>query len=288
VTDTDDRVIDLTGTDALFDRLLAGGTPEPDAPAWSREVALLVGAAQAPARPDELAAEDDIVCQMRQVRLEALAAEAATTEAASLPGGGVPVTDLGSYRARHSRHYRAKHAAERMAASRHPAVRTLGRVVAMKAAAITTAAVVGVAAAAATTGIVATVVVPALNRQATSEQAPTTTTVDRDGDARTGGGGIADVEAPDGERSEVACPASLPTCVAEPTPAPPAANASTTTTTTTVPPDDPAVVTPTTETPATTTTTGPPQTTVATEPPPTTTVPPVTQPEQSTTPFASS
>ena len=287
MTDTDDRVIDLTGTDALFDRLLAGGTPEPDAPGWYREVALLVSAAHAPARRDELAAEDDIVGRMRQVRLEALAAEAAAADAAPLPGGGAPVTDLGTYRARHSRRYRAKHAAERMAASRHPTVRTLGRVVAMKAAAVTTAAIVGVAAAAATTGIVATVVVPALNRQATPEQAPTTTTVDRGGDARTGGGGVADVEAPDRERSEVACPASLPTCAAEPAPAPSAAGASTTTTTTTVPPGDPAVVTPTTVAPATTTTTEQPQTTVSTEPPPTTTVPPDTQPEQSTTPFAS-
>jgi hypothetical protein len=172
MTDPDDTTIGTDDIDALFEALLRGDEPTGGAPGWGSDVAVLVHAARAPAAPDELAREDDIVARMRQVRLEV--GSGAVTPA--------PVTDLGVRRLARDpdRTYRAKHAAARLEMSRHPAVRTIGRVVAMKAAAVTTVAVISVAAAAAaTTGIVATVVVPALTPDEPRNPATATTTTER-------------------------------------------------------------------------------------------------------------
>ena len=71
--------------DVLLDRLLAGGDPAADAPAWSRDVALLVQAARVPAQPGELAGEDEIVGRMVEVRqLAAARAESAFPRATSM------------------------------------------------------------------------------------------------------------------------------------------------------------------------------------------------------------
>jgi hypothetical protein len=197
--------------------------------------------------------------------------------------------ELVAYRAKHAgeRYYRAKHAAARLEASQYPLVRTVGRVVAIKAVAITTAVGIAAAAAAATTGIVATVVVPTLTQPehhvTVASPAPATrgpevgTTATRH--ARSGKGGAA------AKRSE--CASVLPACVPlpaalVPTVAPEVAkqaavltagSAATPASTT------PAAVSPSTtvaETPATTT----PPTTAAPEPPPTTAPepPPTTEP----------
>ncbi len=91
------------------------------------------------------------------------------------------VVDLDAYRAKHGGEasYQAKHAAERAADDHRAVVRTVSRVVAIKAVAIATAAAIGVAAAAAaTTGIMANVVVPVINenvgKPVTTVPTPTT------------------------------------------------------------------------------------------------------------------
>jgi hypothetical protein len=200
-------VATLAADEEVVERLLAGGAAGSDDPPWSAELVRLVQAGDAPARPDELAGEDAIVSRMVAVRRAALA---------ELPVGSAPVVDVdpgatpvsrlparrlgepwpGGRRRQDSLvTYRAKHAAARLEASRHPAVRNLGRVLAVKAAAVTTAVVVGtVAAAAATTGIVATVVVPALTGKDPSPPPdPGRSTDDRvDRDDGVGGPGAGD------------------------------------------------------------------------------------------------
>jgi len=173
--------------------------------------------------------------------------------------------------------YRARHAAPQPAGS--PTARQVGKVLALKAAAVTTAVIVGtVAAAAATTGIVATVVVPAIAGKVTSDKASTAATAivdDREDASGSGSGrdGSDDVTAtsPSCMGMVLVCspltPAGTP-APTTPTPssgtapsAPAKAGASTTTSTTSPDPE------------ATTTTT----TVVAEEPPP------VTEPEPTTT-----
>jgi hypothetical protein len=265
------------GTDALFDRLLAGGVPEADDPAWSRDLARLILAAQAPARPDELAGQHEIVSRMvearRAVREEPAPAGAPTADAAVVrlparrpdepwPGPRRRGPQVGVYR--------AKHAAARLEASRHPAVRNLGRVLAVKAAAVTTAVVVGTvaAAAAATTGLVATVVVPAFTSDdpAPSEPGPSP---ELDGDdGRVGTAGTND----DSLARRMTPPVPSTDCGGDPgdagrcavQPAPATASSTVPSTTATTSPDDPAAAPE-----ATTTTTAPPPTTA----PPATTVP---------------
>ncbi len=171
MTDADDPTIGGDDIDALFEAMLRGHEPASDAPGWCSDLAVLVHAARAPAAPGELAREDDIVARMRRVRLDV--GSGAVTPA--------PLTDLGARRAAADpdRSYRAKHAAARLEMSRHPAVRTIGRVLAMKAAAVTTVTVISVAAAAAaTTGIVATVVMPALSTDEPRDAEPATTTTE--------------------------------------------------------------------------------------------------------------
>ncbi len=255
---TDKGWTDMDDFDAELDRLLAGAGPSADAPAWCGDVAVLVRRATAPARPDELAREDDIVARMREIRLAIIAgdepaavagesdevgigddlrsddespeapapetvepararngqvpfdlavpwAAAITTEGDITPVAGangtaarsrrVPdplaqrlrarvaeqqeLVELDQYRAKHGGDtYQAKHAADRPADDNR-VVRTVSRVVAMKAVAIATAAAIGVAAAAAaTSGIVADVVVPVISesvgKQVTTVPAPTT------------------------------------------------------------------------------------------------------------------
>ena len=283
MTDSDDRVIDITGSDVLLDRLLAGDAPAPGAPAWCDDVALLVSAAHAPARPDELAREAQIVRQMRELRVAALVPPDRTPDRPTTEPDVVEpaITDLAEYRARHMRKHRARHAAARLEASRHPAVRTLGRVIAMNAATVTAAAVIGAAAAAAaTTGIVATVVVPALSNDAPEPAPATTTTPTTERPDRSAADGSDDgTTRQAGEHSEVGCPSLLPSCVPVAPTLPPDATVSTaSTTTTTTPPDGVAATdaTPTSEPPSTTILQ--PTTTVP-APPPTTTVPPEPQAE---------
>lgn len=146
MTDADDREIDLPGIDAWFEQVLDGEAPA-DAPARYADLAVLVRTARSPGQPDELRAEGEVVRRMSDVRAAAQRrARSRPTERRSAAAVAVPET------------------AE---TAGHPAARTLGRVVALKAAAVTTATVIGVtAAAAATTGLVATVVVPALTEEA--------------------------------------------------------------------------------------------------------------------------
>ncbi len=308
MTDPDETISDINDVDALLERLLAGGDPGPDAPPWTGNLALLVRAAQAPPRPDELAGEDDIVRRMGEARLAALAGDDPTTDPAVATGSRGPVvaagtgpsapghaamasvTDLGDHRARHGRDrtYRAKHAAARLEASRHPAVRTLGRVIAMKAAAVTTAVVIGVAAAAAaTTGIVATVVVPALSSNEPRKPDPPPVSTERPQGPSTiqdvGGGTPAWAE----ELSQLGCP-MLPSCAELLLPArPPQPTASTSvpsTTPTTLAAEGTTPPETTTTVPETTTTTVPETTT--TVPETTTTTVPETPPDPLVTPLS--
>jgi hypothetical protein len=263
MTDADDTSIGTDDIDALFEALLRGDEPAGGAPGWGSDVAVLVHAARAPAAPDELAREDDIVARMRQVRLEVGSGAVAPA----------PVTDLGLLRLVRDpdRDYRAKHAAARLQMSRHPSVRTIGRVVAMKAAAVTTVAVISVAAAAAaTTGIVATVVVPALTPDEPRQPEPATTTTERPRSTATSpprdtswadAPGLAD------------CP-MLPACpdAADPAVPPTAAAPTTPTTTAASVPGEGSTTAPTSTTtappataPATTTTTAPPTSTTVPE-----------------------
>jgi hypothetical protein len=128
VTHHDELWADMAQFDhEVADGVWDGTTRDPDAPAWYREVLSLIHRAKGPAEPDELVDEPVVVATMHGATLG--------EKLARIP--------------------------------RSSGVRTLGRVVAMKAAAATTASLVSVAAAAAaTTGIVATVaatvVVPAV------------------------------------------------------------------------------------------------------------------------------
>jgi hypothetical protein len=281
MTDEDDTHFDIDDVDAVFERLLEGEGLTSEAPGWCSDVALLVRAAQAPPLPDELAGEADIVRRMSAVRLAARAGGASV--AATIDDPPVPTTtglatlaSVSHLRDRRPRPdslrgYRAKHAAERLETSRHPAVRTLGRVVAMKAAAVTTAAVIGVAAAAAaTTGIVATVVVPALTGDGPREPDPAPETTDRS--TRSGG---TEQDSPRSDADEAGVPRPptclvLPACATPAPPAPPEAVAPTTPSTTTASTVTDELST-TSET--TTTTEAPPATVTATT---TTTVAPTT------------
>ncbi len=270
MTDEDHDLIglgDVADTDAVLERLLAGDSPGPHAPAWCGDVALLVRAAQAPATDDELAREDDIVQRMLAVRLAADDAD-------------VPAPSDAPARHAHDRTYRAKHAAARLEASRHPAVRTLGRVIAVKAAAVTTAAVIGVAAAAAaTTGIVATVVVPALSSNEHREPSPPPATIERPQRSGTDGGlGGRGPASPDrlplvtcpllpacaaAERSAPTSPTTEPTATSAPIGMSPAEEVVPTETTTTTAPSPTTTIAPTAttvpETPTTTTSTTVPE-----------------------------
>jgi hypothetical protein len=78
---SDDRWTDMADIDAELERLLGGGSPPAEAPAWFGDVAVLVRTARAPARPDELAGEADIVARMVEVRLAVLAEAEAEGEA---------------------------------------------------------------------------------------------------------------------------------------------------------------------------------------------------------------
>lgn len=295
VADHDDDPVEPEVSDEVVERILAGRQPGPDDPPWAADLALLVAAAEAPPTPDELSDEAALVRAMAVVRRTALGGHdvepadptvldplppgrtATETVAAAAPTGagtapGAEVVDL---RDRAPRHLRPPGATERavarLAASSHPAARTLGRVLAVKAAAAATAVGLGVAAAAATTGIVAKVVVPAIEEIRTDE--PTTTTVQRPAEPTTTTAG------PD---ARAGTPADRPTTACDPGTAPAAeacepAPATTTTTTAggVAPPEPPATTVPDPGEPAPVATTEAPTPTTSptTEPPPTTAPP---------------
>ncbi|HLT70408.1 MAG TPA: hypothetical protein VKZ72_09600 [Acidimicrobiales bacterium] len=296
VADHDDDPVEPEVSDEVVERILAGRQPGPDDPPWAADLALLVAAAEAPPTPDELSDEAALVRAMAVVRRTALGGHdvepadptvldplppgrtATETVAAAAPAGagtapGAEVVDL---RDRAPRHLRPPGATERavarLAASSHPAARTLGRVLAVKAAAAATAVGLGVAAAAATTGIVAKVVVPAIEEIRTDE--PTTTTVQRPAEpTTTTAGPDARAGTPADRPTTTACdPGTAPAAEAcEPAPA--------TTTTTTAggvaPPEPPATTVPDPGEPAPVATTEAPTPTTSptTEPPPTTAPP---------------
>jgi hypothetical protein len=296
MTEADDNVVELRDLDQLFEDVLSGQALGPEAPAWSADLARLVRGARVEAVPGELAGHDAVVASMLEVRRSA-AGEAEALDraappplpiaAAATPPDGAPMlpTEAGSvgapYHPRHvrgERGYRAKHAAARTQASGNPTARNVGRLIALKAAAVTTAVVVGtVAAAAATTGIVANVVVPAFTSKAPhTPPASKTTITQRPGG---GAGGVEDEDL-DATVPVPACqlaPVCSPLTPAGPTsddPVPARPTGPTVPTT-----ERPGTSTTTTEPPATTTTTGAPTTT---EPDPTTTTtetPPTTQPD---------
>ncbi len=312
MNEADDNVVEVRDLDQLFEEVLAGEVRNPDAPAWCGDLARLVAGARAEAAPGELAAQDDIVSRMVAVRQElppegdvapgvipvltpvpaptaptaptvptrpttALAAVPAVSDADAPEGAG-------PYVPRHARGYRAKHAADRMQTSTNPTVRYVGRVIAVKAAAVTTAVVIGtVAAAAATTGIVANVVVPAFTDES-PDAPPTGKATITSSDDRDDSGGAGQDDA--GVDVTVAVPTCQLTPVCSPlTPANPGQGpALARPTGPTVPTTEPAPTTTTTEAPAPTTTTETPPTT-APEPATTTTTetPPPTDPEPTST-----
>jgi hypothetical protein len=286
MTEADDNVVELRDLDQLFEDVLAGQVLGPEAPAWSADLVRLVHGARVEAVPGELVGHDAIVASMVEARrVVAASGEDAGAHDRIAPtplpiAGAAPAAgeDAGGSRVprhvRGERGYRAKHAAARTPASGNPTARNVGRLIAVKAAAVTTAVVVGtVAAAAATTGIVANVVVPAFTSKApATPPASKTTTTQSPG--RGGAGGV------DDEDLDATVP--VPECQLAPvcsplTPAGPAADNPVPTT------ERPGTSTTTTEPPAATTTTEAPTTT---EPPPTTTTtepPPTTQPESVST-----
>jgi hypothetical protein len=115
----DELWVDMTQFDTrIADRVWDGTVRDPDAPPWYRDVRSLIHRARGPAEPHELVDEPLVVSSMHRVRR----------------GGSIARLPRSS------------------------GVGTIGRVLAMKAAAATTTGIIGVAAAAAaTTGIVATV-----------------------------------------------------------------------------------------------------------------------------------
>ena len=124
----DELWVDMVQFDTtIADQIWDGDARDPDTPRWYEDMRALIRRARGPGEPDELVDEPVLVDTMHRA------------------ARGATITRL----------------------PRRSGVRTLGRIVAMKAAAATTASVVSVAAAAATTGIVATVaatvVVPVLN-----------------------------------------------------------------------------------------------------------------------------
>jgi hypothetical protein len=88
---TSDYWTEMADFDAELQRLLNGGLPSTEAPAWFGDVALLVRTAHAPARPDELAGEADIVARMVEVRLAVLAG--AEVDADDGSGGVAPTVN---------------------------------------------------------------------------------------------------------------------------------------------------------------------------------------------------
>ncbi|HET6775122.1 MAG TPA: hypothetical protein VFH36_17535 [Acidimicrobiales bacterium] len=152
---SDELWVDMTQFDThVADGVWDGMAPDPDAPGWYADVRTLVHRARGPAEPDELVDEPVIVDTMRRATLGETLAQ--------LP--------------------------------HRPGVRTVGRLMALKAAAATTASVMTMAAAAATTGIVATVaatvVVPAIQERVMpmighgdppAAEAPAPTDTDADG-----------------------------------------------------------------------------------------------------------
>lgn len=88
---TSDYWSEMADFDAELQRLLNGGLPSTEAPAWFGDVAVLVRTAHAPARPDELAGEADIVARMVEVRLAVLAG--AEVDADDGSGGVAPTVN---------------------------------------------------------------------------------------------------------------------------------------------------------------------------------------------------
>lgn len=77
MTPSDELWIEMAQFDThLADGIWDGTTVPDDPPPWYGRVATLIRAAKAPARPDELAAEDEIVALMRRTVLEAAPADA--------------------------------------------------------------------------------------------------------------------------------------------------------------------------------------------------------------------
>jgi hypothetical protein len=289
MTEADDNVVELHDLDQLFEDVLAGQALGPEAPAWSADLARLVHGARVEGVPDELEAQNAIVASMVDVRQAAVAADDTTdadhgaaddhaapvsrpvTEATTPPDAAVAASAAtgivgAAHVARHARAdrgYRAKHAAARTPAPGNPTARNVGRLIAVKAAAVTTAVVVGtVAAAAATTGIVANVVVPAFTSNAPDTPPASKTTTGQ------GSGGGADGVGDDDLDTTVAVPECQLAPVCSPlTPAFPAPDDAVPARPTgpTVPTTErPGTSTTTTEPPATTTTTGTPTTTEST------------------------
>jgi hypothetical protein len=136
MTDRDDIWVDMTQFDTdVADGLWDGTTLDDEAPGWYGHMRSLVLRARGPAEADELADEHELVACMRRAALGEVVTRPVRLRRPPRPIG----------------------------------VRTLGRVVAMKAAATATVAAMVSVAAAATTGIVvtmaATVVVPAVNER---------------------------------------------------------------------------------------------------------------------------
>src|ERR671910_158013 len=151
----------------LADGLWEGLPPPDDAPEWYGKVSGLIHAASAPAGPSDLAGEASIVA------------------AAADPPREI---DLRHAVVRRRAVESPRHLAARPRAAQHEQghrARLVGRIVAVKAAALTTAVVLGVTAAAATTGIVATVVVPALQDRDQPTEVPPVG-VDEGGGSSTG------------------------------------------------------------------------------------------------------
>lgn len=255
---------DTGHADGLWDPNAATGAADA-VPAWYGRVATLLRSAQAPATDDELAGEADIVARMQAAALE--------TAGAATDAGVDRAVSANDGRPRHLRAASGAHAP----GERHRGARVVGRIVAVKAAAVTTAVAVGVTAAAATTGIVATVVVPALSdRDKPATEEPPTSPADGGGSGtgqdggRGSAGSLTCIILADCGPGDPAATEPEGDATPEPEPEPPATPPATTASSGGETPAEP--TSPTTVAPSTTaTTTPPPQTTTTTTPPTTTT-----------------
>lgn len=201
MTPSDELWIEMASFDSdLADRIWDGTATTGVAPEWYGEVATLIRTAKGPARPDELAAEQDVVARMEAAILE----EAGLLEEATILGEGAgddraPVPDVAAAgvcgdpavvtlpASRRSRTQGAVGEGSARDGRTGRGARIVRRVVAVKAVAATTALAVGITAAAATTGIVTVVVPAARDRLKAEEQAPPAEAVEDEPSGRPAG-----------------------------------------------------------------------------------------------------
>jgi hypothetical protein len=220
MTPSDELWIEMAEFDADMADGIWDGTPAPaDSPSWYGDVATLIRVATSPARPDELAAEGEIVALMQgtitgmspasapatDVVAEAVDTGASTSAADTDTGTDPADTDTAVVRPLYLKGFgkrlngsRPLHMKARDASGPDDedddedeggrGGRIVRRLLAVKAVAVTTAVAVGVTAAAAATGIVTVVVPAARDRLLTDDKNPSQV-VDHDDSGDNSGSG---------------------------------------------------------------------------------------------------